>query len=65
LLVSEGGSVYPVEIKSGATVSQDALRGLEKWRDLVGVETGRPCLVYGGNETHNRTDLIIMPWNVL
>jgi hypothetical protein len=65
LLVSEGGSVYPVDIKSGATVSRDALRGLEKWRELVGVETGRPCLVYGGNETQNRTDLDIMPWNVL
>lgn len=65
LLVSEGGSVYPVEIKSGATVSRDALRGLEKWRALVGVETGCPCLVYGGNETQNRTDLDIMPWNVL
>ncbi len=65
LLVTEGGSICPIEIKSGATVSQDALRGLKKWRELAGVESGRPHMVYGGNETQYRTDIDILPWNAL
>lgn len=65
LLVSEGGSICPVEIKSGATVSQDALRGLKHGRELAGEESGRPYMIYGGNETQYRTDIDILPWNAL
>jgi len=65
LLVEQGGEVQPVEIKSGATISRDALRGLEKWQEITG-ETGlRPSLVYGGSETQSRGDVSVVGWRDL
>jgi predicted AAA+ superfamily ATPase len=65
LLVEQGGQLQAVEIKSGATPGQDAMRGLEKWRQLAGEEAGRPCLVYGGSEAQSRSDIDILPWREL
>ena len=65
LLIERGGELYPVEIKSGATISRDALRGLEKWKGITGLTTPRPRLIYGGDETQHRSDVDIIPWNQL
>ncbi|GAB4213412.1 MAG: hypothetical protein Fur007_07520 [Rhodoferax sp.] len=62
LLLQDGGLIRPVEIKSGATFQRDAVRGLEKWRDIAGAEAGRPRLVYGGNESQARTELDVVAW---
>lgn len=62
LLLPEGGAIRPVEIKSGATIQREALRGLEKWREIAASEAGRPLLVYGGFEAQRRSDVDILPW---
>lgn len=65
LLLQEGGEIRPVEIKSGATIQREAMRGLEKWRDIAGNEAGRPMLVYGGIESQQRSELDIVSWREL
>jgi predicted AAA+ superfamily ATPase len=62
LLLPEGSEIRPVEIKSGATIQKEALRGLEKWREIAASEAGRPMLVYGGLEAQRRSDVDIVPW---
>jgi hypothetical protein len=61
VLIETGGDVVPVEIKSGATISRDAWRGLEKWREISDRQ-GRGYLVYGGGEVQTRGDLYSVPW---
>ena len=62
LLLHENGVIRPVEIKSGATFQREALRGLEKWRDIAGPEAGQPMLVYGGSESQSRTQVDLVSW---
>ena len=62
LLLHESGLIRPVEIKSGATFQREALRGLEKWRDIAGPEAAQPMLVYGGSESQSRTQVDLVSW---
>jgi predicted AAA+ superfamily ATPase len=65
LLVPDDAKVRPIEIKSGATINRDALRGLGKWAEVAGAEAGRPALIYAGSEMQQRGDVDILPWNAL
>ncbi len=65
LLIEQGGQLQAVEIKSGATAGSDALRGLQKWRELVGDQTGPSRLVYGGGEAQTRSGVEMVPWHGL
>lgn len=65
LLVELDGRLTAIEIKSGATPSPDAMRGLEKWRQIAGEDAGRPCLVYGGAEAQDRSNVDVRPWREL
>jgi predicted AAA+ superfamily ATPase len=62
LLIEKAGRLQAVEIKSGATPTRDALRGLEKWQQVTGNEADRSCLVYGGDETQERTNVDFLSW---
>ncbi len=65
LLVDQGSSILPVEIKSAQTVAGDFLLSVERWRDLAGEAAGAPLLVYGGTEGQKRTGATIIPWRGL
>lgn len=62
LLIEEGGKLYPVEIKSGATFASDMLTPLRWWSALVGADAGRATLVYAGDQVLQHTDIDIRPW---
>lgn len=64
VVLEAGGEPVPLEIKSGATITRDALRGLDQWRQITGL-AGDACLVYGGGETQTRGDVRIVPWTEL
>jgi hypothetical protein len=64
VLIETGGALLPVEIKSGATISRDAWRGLEKWREISG-QQGPGYLMYGGGELQARGELRTVPWTEL
>lgn len=65
LLIEYGGELQAIEIKSGATVSRDALGGLKKWQAIAGQMLPRPRLIFGGDETQYRSEADIIPWNRL
>lgn len=65
LVLEQGRVLTPVEIKSGATVSPDWLRGVRRWRELAGAAAGRPVIVYGGDQLQQRSDADIVPWRRL
>lgn len=54
-----------VILDEAATPTADALRGLDRWRDLAGPSGPRPCLVYGGDTVQRRSDCDILPWRML
>jgi hypothetical protein len=60
LLVEVGGRRIPVEIKAGATVAGDFLKGLDRYLALSGDAWG--ALVYGGTEAGERRHHRIRPW---
>jgi hypothetical protein len=62
VLIEQGATLVPVEIKSGQTLVRDFFSGLERWRRLAGEAAGRPWLVYGGSERQRRTEVEVVPW---
>lgn len=55
LLHESGGAITPIEIKSGATIQQDAWKGIEYYRSLNSKATSG-IVVYGGSEQQNRSN---------
>jgi uncharacterized protein len=62
LLIEKATLLYPVEIKSGNTMSPDMLDGLLWWANLAGVPSDTGTLVYGGNEAFTRNKVPVRPW---
>lgn len=62
VVAEHGGTLLPIEAKSGQTVTTDAFRNLERWLALAGDAAGRPTLVYGGEESQKRTWVDVVPW---
>jgi len=62
LLIEEAGELYPVEIKSGATVAKDMLSGLRWWLSLTGRPPQSAALIHGGDLSQVRHGISIRPW---
>lgn len=62
-LIDIAGSLYPVEVKAGATVTDEMFRGLRRWRALAGERAVSSYLVYGGRESQTRSDVTVLPWD--
>lgn len=62
VIVDQGLSLVPIEIKSGQTISADYFSGLRKWLLWAGAEAGKPYLIYGGEESQERSDGEVVPW---
>jgi predicted AAA+ superfamily ATPase len=62
LVVDQGDGLIPVEIKSGKTISGDALGGLEKWRALAGDACLEPILIHGGADSYRRNGVHLVGW---
>jgi len=65
LILERGDELIPIEAKSGQTVSRDFYKGLRYWRRLSGRQQTPAALVYGGDETYRREDVITYSWRVL
>lgn len=62
LLVEEGGTLVPVEIKSGHTVQEEFFKGLARWTSISGIPGG--VLIHGGDANYDRSDgMKVRPWN--
>lgn len=60
LLIENGESLYPIEIKSGQTISGSMLEGLDYWLKLDGGNDG--MLIYGGDESYVRNGFHVQSW---
>lgn len=55
LLHESGDDLVPIEIKSGATIQRDALKGIEYYCTL-NPKASPGVVIYGGNELQNRSN---------
>jgi predicted AAA+ superfamily ATPase len=62
LIVDCGDTLIPVEIKSGQTVVADFFRALDYWRHLAGESQQTAALVYGGDDSQKRRDIVVYSW---
>lgn len=62
LIYETGRNIYPIEIKSGATISEDFFKNLKKFIKFDGLDIPYGgAIFYGGNEIQERTDFKIYP----
>ena len=62
LLIEEAGQLYPIEIKSGATVNSSMFNHLAWWNRLAGQTPENSTLVYGGTESFSHHEIPVRPW---
>jgi len=62
LVIESGPDALPVEIKSGATISEDYFKGLLTFSAKLPAPPGNSALVYGGSERQKRGN--VMVWRV-
>jgi predicted AAA+ superfamily ATPase len=65
LLLDDGSSLKPVEIKSGQTVVPDFMTSIRKWCEISGLPDRPAWLVYGGTKGHTNGNVAIVPWSDL
>jgi len=62
LLIEHGNDLFPVEIKSGQTVSSSMFGGLSWWCRQAERPLSSATLVYGGEDAYARNGLNVRPW---
>ncbi len=62
LLLDTGDTLYPVEIKSGQTVSSSMFDTLRWWCGQAELPLSNAAFVYGGEEYQSRNEISVRPW---
>jgi len=62
LLLDQGETQIPIEIKSGQTVAGDFLADIQYWRELSNQHRGPAALVYGGDTSYTRQGVSVLSW---
>lgn len=65
VLVEQGETLSPIEVKSGRTVTRDSVAGLRHWLALAGSAAIKPMLMYAGETSHTRSGIEIRSWRDL
>lgn len=65
LVAEKAGRLRPIEIKSGATLTSDWLKGMEKWLTLAAEKATEPTLVFGGETAWEHHGIQVIPWKAL
>jgi len=64
IIMDEGDSLIPLEIKAGQTVSSDFFKGIRFWKKLSNEIEKPTALVYGGDKSFIRSDTYVYAWSV-
>jgi len=64
IIIDEGDSLIPLEIKAGQTVTSYFFKGIRFWRKLSTDNVQSAALVYGGDETYIRSETYVYPWSI-
>jgi hypothetical protein len=62
LLLDEGETLRPIEIKSGQTIGSEHFDNLRIWQEFAGTAAGEPMLIYGGDDAYTRSGVRVVPW---
>jgi uncharacterized protein len=62
VLVEDGSGLFPIEIKSGSTVSDDFFTGLRRYLKYAGDRATGAGLVYGGEDSYTRSGFTVQSW---
>ncbi len=65
LLLDDGISLQPMEIKSSQTIVPDFFQSLRRWCELSGSPECPAMLVYGGDKALTNGNVTIVPWRGL
>jgi len=65
VVVDDGMTLMPIEIKSGQTLNHDFFTGLERWMALAGDRASAPTLVYGGADNHVHKGINVLAWKAV
>jgi predicted AAA+ superfamily ATPase len=62
IIIENQGTLYPVEIKSGKTITNEFFKGVLYWLKISGEKSG--AVIYAGESGQKRSNNIdIIPWN--
>jgi hypothetical protein len=64
IIIDEGDSLIPLEIKAGQTVSSDFFKGIRFWKKLSNDIEQPAALVYGGDKSYIRSDTYVYAWSI-
>ncbi|MBI5383756.1 MAG: ATP-binding protein [Verrucomicrobia bacterium] len=62
VVIEDGQTLHPLEVKSGETINADFFAGLRTWTQLAGKAAGSARLVYGGEQAQTRQGIQVLPW---
>ena len=65
VLLDQGATLVPLEIKAGETVTNNFFDGLKFFRNLAGDPNGPAALVYAGDRTFEQFGVKVYSWQVL
>lgn len=65
VLVEQGESLIPIEIKSGKTVASDFFDNLQYFQTLANQTDSSPLLIYGGDQVQTRKNAQVLGWQAL
>jgi hypothetical protein len=57
------GGLQPVEIKSGQTITGDYIQAAKKAARFAGSQALQPWLIYGGEQSYERSGVRVLAWN--
>jgi len=63
IIIDQGDVLIPLEIKAGQTINPDFFKGIRFWKKLANVSDQPAALVYGGNLSHIRSGIHVVPWS--
>lgn len=62
LIEETPGGLQAIEIKSGATFSNDWFNSIKKWQSTAGERAASCSVVYGGDQSHERSQANVISW---
>jgi len=61
-LIDRGDTLFPIEIKAGATISQNYFTAINEWSTIAGTDASRNTIVYTGQEEQKRGKGHVITW---
>lgn len=62
VILENGSSIKPVEIKLGSTISDDFFKGLRYYKKINKKNCAKPVLIYGGIDDQKRSDFNVFSY---